>query len=401
MLSTLLSNLKFNTAAIVLLLPYILNSQTKTFSEVFELPIKNGMETRLHKEAIVTSKNDSLIYYTFRNPPNSKCNIIIYSFNIKTKSTGQFEIERTDKTKNIFSQRIFSFIVIKQKLILVNDDDIYAFTITKDKLVLSNVQKNKKSYRNIYLLNNNECLLYQNYNFHPLDQIEKHIWAKYYLSNDSLSDFLNMSEDNARFSSLFNSWMSVYKGLIAYSSTSKYSIEFYDSNFKKIDSIQTHELDSNNKYLDQIPEGFSKDAIYQTIKLDDSLLTRIGKIYLIDSLHLLAILKFPNKFKPKNYRLDFWEKVNGTWTKIKYEYHESFYIEGSNYDSDNQPLTGFYGNYMGIEIINRDFYFISYPFIEKCVTKSFERNKDYESKVNNLIKSEKLNFGILKLKLNL
>lgn len=400
MVLELIFNSIYKVVAMFILLPLCLISQNRLFTQIYDVPIKNNSDKRLFAIPIIASNDKKTLYYTFKIPDDQNKTITIYSYSLNGEGN-KFHIDNTNETKSIFEHNIFSILINDNKLVLINDEKVYTFLIEYKKLKLVKVQKNPKSYKNIYKLNDNECLLYQNYNFHPLDQLEKHVWAKYYLKNDSISEHIQMSEENIKFSARSNAWISVYKGLIAYSNTTEYLIRLYNSDFKLVDSIKSNELDSNLFFKKNLPIEHSKESLYKLIKIDDSLFTRIDKIFLCDSNHLLSVIKLRNKFKPLNYRLDMWEKKNGIWEKKNQEYIEGFYSNGLKYDENNQPLRGIIGSYCAIQIIDKEFYFIEYPYIKECYTDSFDRNVDYEKTLNDMVKTKQFYFAIRKLKINL
>ena len=208
-----------------------------------------------------------------------------------------------------------------------------------------------------------------------------------------------MDDNNVVFSPMLNSWISVYKGMIAYAQTTDYTIRFYDENFNLFDSIKSNSLDKNKDYLELIPDGksYSLDEINRTQEADDSLLTRIQKVFLLDSTHLLLTLK-----QPKTHHLlyDIWEKKNLTWTKIKSEDLPGHYEDKSKYTKENNSITGFYGGLTGLSYAgNNEFYFIYFPFIENPISSSFDYQKDYYDIVNEMTRQNKLYYGIKKLKI--
>lgn len=252
--------------ACLVFFPFILNSQSAIFSLSEEIEPKGEKQKRSYSDKVISCSNDSAVFYTFSYPDKQSKSIKFNYYHIKNGSTGSYEIFRTGQNKNLFSTRVFSFLIVQQKIIVVTPDEIYSYRIDKGKLLQKNLQKNKKSYKKIYRLNDSICLLYQHYNFHPLDQLEKHVWAHFYNKNDSISDFTNMPETDSKFSQRTNSWLSVYNGLIASSRSSEYFIQFYNPEFELLDSIYTNELDSNKLYMNQLADGGSLESLVGRIK---------------------------------------------------------------------------------------------------------------------------------------
>ena len=378
----------------IILLPLCIFSQNSILKEEYN---KNSFlkSNTNYQGRIISCSENNMIYFTDRGAvKNGTRNI--YSYDIINEKFQVAEVINSKQTKLLFTDYIFSILVVKNLGFILNDEYIYSFTIRNNKWYLKNRQKNLKFYNTILPLNERECLLYVNYNFHPMDAKDRHVWAKYNIINDSITAITKMADHNVSFTHYVNSYISVYKGLIAYCNTTEYQVRFYDDNFKTVDSICTKELDQNKIHLSNHWALESKDAIIAFQKLDDSTLTRLQKIFLVDSSTLLVLKKIP---KPNQFEFDLWQKTNGKWSLIQNEKTPGFYVNGEKYTSENQRCFDIFGNMYGIEIKDKSFYFLYYPFQSRIITDSYNRKKDYDEPMNERVRSDELYYGVSKFKI--
>jgi hypothetical protein len=195
-----------------------------------------------------------------------------------------------------------------------------------------------------------------------------------------------------------NSWTSVYGNRIAYAESASYKVHIYDDRFRQIDSLSSDELDGNKPYLDELTERelSSKEAVMAMKKLDDSLLIRIRKVWLLDDTSLLVLLKLPNSSVTW---LDYWQKSDGRWSKAFREVSTLWYEEGQAYSPEKITHSSFYQNVSGFTYLgNKEFIDIYYPFTPTVTTESFSRSNDFDTLQNQVIQDEKTAFGIKTLR---
>ncbi|MBS1650983.1 MAG: hypothetical protein JSU07_03145 [Bacteroidetes bacterium] len=337
----------------------------------------------------------------FLNPDyNDGKELLIYSYNLSfDKVKRNIRIKNTKVIYKLFSQRIFSFAIQNDLLIILTDPSIFIFKIEGDYAKNLKVIKNQKAaFNKIKLLNNNEFLLYVYYNFHPMDAPIKHVWAKFNTDKLVIENMVEHNDEEAVYSHMINEWVSTYKGVIAHSSTLKYNIQFFNSKFEAIDSITSNKLDNNKKLLPFIPTTVSsKEDIRELMKKDDSLLTRIQKIFLLDSSTLMVMLKLP---KTRDCEFDLWKKKENKWHFYKTEKLETFYKTNQAYNNSNNKLNALYGNSNAVCIgKNQMIYVIYTPFINDIITDDFNLNKDYNEKINKMIREDKTYYGLRKIKI--
>lgn len=326
--------------------------------------------------------------------------IKVFSFDTRTKKTHIHKIARTKDLKKLFNEQIEAIAHLKNKLVLIAFDYIYIFKENEKHIYnLTRTIKNEGSFLNFYTLNDKTLLCYVNYQYHPLDEDHMHTWAKLDMEKDSLSPEHYFGDENVRFSSMPNRWISAYRGLIAYAHTADYKIIFYNSDFNAMDSIVSNALQGNTEKLKYIADGtdYSLEEMKKIAAADDTLLTRIEKIFLLDSTSLLIIQKQPNTHYMK---YDLWKKTGTTWNQVKARSLPGHYENGANYDINNNSVIGFYGNYSGLAYSGKgEFYVVYFPFTENPLSKKFDYQRDYYDKVNELSLKKQLFYGIKKLKI--
>lgn len=344
--------------------------------------------------------DDGILYTVAARAGMGSDVIKVFAFDAKTKKSRIHKITRTKDLKKLFNEQIESIAYLKNKLVLIAFDYIYIFKEDeKHNYHLTKMIKNEGSFLNLFALNDKTLLCYVNYQYHPLDEDHTHTWAKLDMEKDSLSTERYFGDENLRFSSIPNRWMSAYKGLIAYAHTADYKIILYNSDFNAIDSIVSDALQGNAEKLKYIADGtdYSLEEMKQIAAADDTLLTRIEKIFLLDSTSLLVIQKQPNTHYLK---YDLWRKAGGIWSQVKTQSLPGHYENGTSYDMTNNYVVGFYGNYSGLAYAgNGEFYVVYFPFTENPISKKFDYQKDYYDKVNELALKKQLFYGIKKLKI--
>ena len=385
---------KFYYVVAILLLPHFFYSQDKLIEEISNVKTIIKSDASASMDKIISCSYDDEIYFTTQSNYRSLNYRCIYILNNNKSSLDSITIFRNNKTKDFFEERFFSFAIVKNKIVLLTDPHIVTLTFKKNKIEEISSIKNEKFFNTVKLLDDNYLFLYINYNFHPFDSPDKHVWAKLNLKSNKIEDLKKMNEENSIFSHFVNNWVSVYKNEIAYSMTSKYKIYLFNKNFELYDSIISNKLDSNQIFLNslKLKNNYSKDDINEIMKKDAEFLKRIQKIFLLDSTHLLVMLKLP---KTSNCEFDLWVKKNGSWSINKTSIINNSYVANQFYDEKNTLFDAFFGNVNGIVYKgNFEFSTIYFPYLENIKTNSFNINTDYNEKINNLVKKNELYYGI-------
>lgn len=380
--------------AALILLPFFLLSQNKVYTEEFNTDLKIR-ESNTYMGRTCASMANGKIYF-MKGSGSSKDKRILHSYDLTTHKTEDIEFANSKDTKLLFRDRIDAFEVIGDKMIILTDPEIIILKITKSKAEFVQKTKNTKFFNFICKTTDTTLFLSIDYNFHPMDAPDKHVWANYNMAKNEIVNTKKMSDDNAIFSHYVNGWVSICKDKIAYSKTTDYSIYFYNSSFEKTDSIKSELLASNKKYSDVLtkPFGFSKDHIVSIQQLDDSVLTRIQRIFYIDTTHVFVTLKLP---KVKQLGLHLWEKKGRDWSLIKTDSIPYFYEAGKAYTDKNNSMTGFYGNADALVTDGSgSIYYVYSPYMDKIMTDSFDMQKDYTNKINELIRANNMTYGLKK-----
>lgn len=385
-------------SVIILLLPIVTFTQNIIYTEEY------NQNTYLKSKKVPYNVTCAVYYNNFVYALSSFSAIngkelAIYKFDKLTNKTTFITIKKNKDTEELFEKSVNSFQLCTNNLIILTGFKIFIFEFSNSEYKLLKVLKNDKGFSKILTLNDKEFLLYCNYNYHPLDVLDKHSWAKLNLETTTISDFTVMGDENVLFSYFVNSWISTYKGLIAYSHTSDYSIRFYNSQIKLVDSLKSELFNNNKKFLHLLPRGddYSADEMYKIRDADDTLLSRIEKIFLLDSTRILVTVKLP---KLKYMRYDIWSKRSGTWQISKTDTLPCYYQKGMAYTPQNNAVSGFYGGMDGLCYgTNNEFYFFYYPFKENVITDSYDPKKDYDDKINEMARKKELYYGIKKLKI--
>lgn len=94
---------------------------------------------------------------------------------------------------------------------------------------------------------------------------------------------------------------------ILFSESLNYRIGIYNEKFQLIDSIVSNELDENKSFYKQLNSELieSKEQIELLKQQDDSLFTRIIKVYALSESEVLILLK---KKGNVGFQFDYWKK---------------------------------------------------------------------------------------------
>jgi hypothetical protein len=378
-------------------LPFLVFPQSiilkETQNEV--LPIKASAGTMYKK--LIACINEGLIYFMpeSTDKPDRKGRYF-YLTNISKKTSDSIILKHDKKTKSFLNQRILSLQVVQEKLIVVTDPQILIYTKNGKQFSFLKALKNIHFFSKILPLNQQTSLLYVNYNFHPLDSPHRHVWAKFNLTTLEIEQSTLMPENDALFTHFTNNWITTYKGIVAHARSSEYKIYFYDTNFQKTDSICSNRLDSTVTTIKSLKleqyNTYSKEAITMMMKKDETSLDRIQRIFLLDSTHVLTVMKLKNRRKSQ---YDVWVKSNTKWELTKSEVSSNFYDVGKPYTLDNQPLNGFYENVNALLYDGKsNFQIIYFPYMKAIETSAYDEEKDYEAYQNEMVRKGELYFGL-------
>ncbi|MCC5924888.1 MAG: hypothetical protein JJT77_13985 [Crocinitomicaceae bacterium] len=257
-------------------------------------------------------------------------------------------------------------------------------------MFVKKVIKNDKNFSQSYLLNDDKLFLSVFYNFHPGDQQERHLWGILDLNKQKITSVQRMPEEDVHFSHFVNDLVNVKDNKIMLSESSLYKIFFYDEEFNKTDSIYSEELDDFKNqqiiYKDLFNSLDSKDAIYKLKTLDDSLFTRIRKVFFIDTNNVMVILKLAGQ---ESLRVDYWGKSDNTWERKIIDSSSVWFVQGQQYNDSMYCYTDFYQNMSSIIALgDNQFGLFYYPYIATPNTRSFDKEKDYFYKQNRNIRNE-------------
>jgi hypothetical protein len=382
------------------LILYVLNtsllvkSQTILLNELsnMQLPQRSVALTSMQR-MFSTAIGDTILFVP-QNFTDAEKNCTVFRYIVSQNKSDSLQFRLDKNLKKIFKYSCHSIYSTSTYFFVFTSEAIAVFKYVKNTLEFVKAIPNEKSFARAKALDDSNLLLYVNYNFHPFDEEDKHVWGKLNLQTLTIESVKKMPDDNVMFAYFVNDWISTYKGLIAYANTSDYKITLYDKNFNKTDSIVSNVLDSNKLIISKFKfqNNYSKDDITVLMKEDANSLKRIQKITLLDSTHVLVILKLP---KTQNCQLDTWKKTNGVWKVYATETIDSFYQKGKAYTKDNTPRFGLFGNANGVSYLSKGVFSIIYfPYLKAIETPNYETERDYNGAINELVKTNQLFFGV-------
>lgn len=383
--------LTFLIVTIITLSPQLLVAQTRNIRVVDN---KKGASILFnsHYNLIKSACSDSMLYSTPSQAINQSR--VIYCYDIGNQQQSTLAIIPKRKYKSFFDERILSFSICGTQYVFVCNNSIFVLHRTRgNKLQFVARLKNEYSFTNSFTLGKN-ILLYVCYSFHPEDVKNKHVWATLNLTENHLSQVALQTDDNALFGFFVNNWIDVCDSKIVYARSSEYTITIHNDQFQQIDSIKTTEFDGNKPYVKQLKERnlSSKDAISTLRQTDDSLLTRIRKVYFLTDTTLFVLIKLAGK---QELRADYWLKSKGEWARIHQDFSPIWYEEGKSYSNEETIYTDFYQNTFDFPYYgNNQFYLVYFPFIPTISTTNFNKDEDYFFLQNEAIKNNELYFGI-------
>jgi|GEM_PF-3392579 len=377
------------------MLPFFLTSQNRVYTEEFNVDTRIE-EANAYSGRTCAALSDGKVY-VIRSSAGNEHKGTLHVYDLATQRHEDIAFADSRETKALFRGRIEALEVVGDKVVILTDPAIMVFKLGKGKAEFFQKTENTRSFNVIKKLGKDQLLLYVNYNFHPMDAPDKHVWAYYDISGNSIIRARKMPDDNAIFSHYVNSWISTCGDRIAYSKTTEYAVYFYNASFAKTDSITSDLLSSNRKYAELLarPFEFSKDNIMSLQQLDDSALTRIQKVFYLDTAHVLLTLKLP---KLRQLGIHLWEKRSDAWSLIRADSIPYFYEAGKAYTTKDNSMTGFYGNADALLNDGKGtIYYVYSPYMDKILTSSFDMQTDYTDKINGLIKNKRVTYGLKKI----
>ncbi len=335
-------------------------------------------------------------YQNFRLYSSETVNGKIREFYYYNTSKSRFvilKVRLNKKNKRFFYDRILSLGLIKNNVLVLTNNHIVLYHINeKNELTLERYEKNTDNYNVCKSLGEN-FFLYVNYKFHPLDAKYQHVWAIYDLKNQKINKQMVMPIFDINYTFFVNSWIDTYGDKIAYAHSSEYKIYFFNESLTKTDSII-----SPNPIID-VSENFneldlgSREGISNFRKIDDSLNTRIRKVFFVNDSSLLILLKIKNS---DSLQLDVWSRKQGKWQLTKNNKYTTWYKEKERYnEKELKSLSELYQNVNDIYINDQgEFEIWYYPYMENIVCDSFNSNSHFFSIQNKIILNHETKIGV-------
>ncbi|MDG1331259.1 MAG: hypothetical protein P8P74_02940 [Crocinitomicaceae bacterium] len=327
--------------------------------------------------------------------PISSGNSRIFYFSDLTTSRA-ITLKKNRKNKSIFEERISSIALSNNQLLMLGNASIFVLELCDDNSSIRLVKQinNKDNFTFSRRLGEN-IFLSVFYDFHPLDAESKHVWAVFDLKSLEITRKKVMPDNDVIFSYFVNQLHSTYNDKIAHALSTNYKIFIYDSLFNKIDSIVSDEFKFDRQLLveNNLTRFNSKEQISRLKKFDDSLFTRMRKVYYCDDSTVYALIKVKSS---NRLRMDKWGKTNNSWERTGSGDFTVWYEEGKAYNKDDiSTASDFYQNVFDLNHVQGDtFELWYYPFIPTVNTESFNVNKDYYAPQNDCIVNKESYIGI-------
>ncbi len=384
----------FLILVIALLLPELDLAQANLLKQLsnHSLPVKSDAVMSMRK--ILSSNLGDTIFFTPQNFCNTSKIAKVYRYNLNQNKIDSLQFKIDKKIKKYFKFSNKSIRATKDYFFILNDENIVVFKYNKLKLEFLKAIPNEKSFNKANQLDQNTLFLYVNYDYHPMDEPDKHTWGKLNLQTLTIESTKKMPDENVLFSYFVNDWFSICDGSIAYANTSKYKITFFDKDFNKTDSITSNSLDSNQQLINKFKfkNDYSKDFVESLMKEDMVKLKRIEKITFLNNTSLLVILKLP---KTQDCQFDIWKKNKNIWQLTYSEIIKTNYEKDKAYTKEDMPRFGLYGNANGVSYLSKGIFSVIYfPFMNAIETPSYDMERDFNGALNELVKSNQLYFGI-------
>lgn len=388
----------FVYTAAVLLLPLLTFGQKSKYLSIYTNYATKRVENSLNWSKILSDVVDSTLYFTTKN--NDSQNRLLYSTN---KEFDTLYFNTTGEAQSFSTELLFSFTALSDCFVFVGSQYVYIFNSQDEngELILRHKLKNEFGLLESYKIDDQTVFLRVFFDYHPLDESDKHLWAKLDVKSGNIHSVSKMSDDDVAFSHFVNDLVDVHNQKILRSESTKYLLRVYDENFNLVDSLYSSELDSLNDVdmsFVKTTSFFSKTKIGELKKFDDSLLTRIRKAYFLNDTTVMVLIKLKQR---DVVRADIWVKYSNGWKRTIQDSSSIWFEMGESYSKDKTIYADFYQNvsdlvYLGDNTFHR-FYF---PYISNIETENYDSKEDYFYKQRDAFKNEKAHVGGKVLKLN-
>lgn len=377
----------------VLMLPVTSFSQELKVDICSNTKIVSNLDLSLER-GVRFAYTDSFRILTFSSSMSDDRKFFIYD--ISGKKLSELNIKKIKKFDNLGQELVHSMTILQNALIVVSSNYITQFEVDFEnkKLLLINQIKNKDNF--LYCSNlDSTIFLSVLYNFHPNDADNNHVWGIYNIQNRNIVKTQIMPDNDKIFSHFVNKWFDTHHNKILYAHSSEYKIYIFDNELNIKDSIVSPELNSNLPIIDSLTQISnsvrSKEKIELLKKIDDNFLTRIRKVYFLDSITIGVLIKKKNE---DSLILDVWKNNNNVWSKFATKSFTIWYVEGQSYTSDNvSMLQMFYQNLNDFKLTkNSIFESWKIHFTPTVNTINFKKDQYYEDQNNQLL-NEKNSFG--------
>lgn len=347
-------------------------------SETIRLPLK----ARIDESVLVSTMDNGSLY--FLNLYSKGKNRYLYRYR-QNEKIDSLCFDTSKRLRKLFNERIDDLVVKDDTVVVVTNDHIYQLINNKNYLKFRSVINNVQSFKGAECIGDN-VLLHVCYPFHPAEKRLHNLWARYSMKTGTIEQDFVPSIDNSRFGNLVNSWVTSYKGLVAQASTWEYKVHFYNDRFQLVDSM-IFEDEIVKKIPKKAIDTFlldSKEGVGKFRTFESQNFSRIRKVYLLDSTHLLVLIKMKEADGLENKVLvELIEKKNGTWKKIHSSMEDLWYVDGQAYNDSTVVYAGMYQNFFPINVSDGRVMRLFCPYVPKVVTSSFNRKKDIGDYITN------------------
>lgn len=291
---------------------------------------RKGIELKIPSDkGIVYTQFKNVLYYTESALRKSKENYtshadsfkhVVYTYNLLT--------EKNDSVCLVFPLSAdptgFSGynIAVSDDYIGMTFDSLYLFKLSSGLNLFRTV--NGYHNNNISFCGDGNIFIYKNYNNHPLDDSVNTKFVLYNIDQDRVAAYTRPVFNYVCYTHLVGNYMDVADGLIAFTQTMPYEIDFFSTkNLQKLADLKGEQFINDSKTLntidslhkDLVKTNEMKRVLYAVMK-DDSII-RIEKIYFLDDNTLLVSKTIP-KSNYKKRMLDVWKYENKKWQRIIY-----------------------------------------------------------------------------------
>lgn len=389
----------FKKTFVVLLLPVMGWSQEVKLSVIENNPVFEGEANKQLFNIRLTNYQDVRVVTAAITDGGAR----VFYVSCLNRSM-RVELPKNKNNKLLCEERVSSMTLCDKRLVVVGNYHIFLLNFNADYsgLKLIGKIKNEDNFTFSKLVGS-QVFLSVLYDFHPLDAPHKHIWGLYDVGKGELVKREIMPDDDVKFSYFVNQWFSTYGDKIAYARSTSYHIGIFDNQFNLIDSIVSDELSGNFETVKEIQskDFHSKFQISHLKLLDDSLLTRIRKVYFTNDSTMFVLLKLKQS---NQLRLDIWvkNKEENKWLKHGEAQLPLWYEEGQVYSQNNlRTLTDFYQNVFDLVYVNNQIFELwYYPYMPVVSTSDFNAKKDYYEIQNKSVIEGNSSMGVKKIRIS-